>query len=195
MRDKDTIGVVREHRWIKVEDQARILRPECRIIATLYGGPFRRVTLEDLAKLTRPGTVINLVHAFLLAEPGPTRSMKVSLCDAIELLTVERGGIIRDVTTGMSTETKPRKQALIDAASVQIGRSNQGRESATNGAKSPGGQPLDVSKDQLRDLKAVWRDLIEYPEWEDAQRGLHAINPKFTIWRAHKLWGRRQSKR
>lgn len=195
MQKDDAIGVVREHRWMTAEDQARILRPDCRAIATFYGGRFRRVTLEDLAKLTRPGTVLNLVHAFLLAEPGPTREMKASLRHAFELLTVEREGIIRDVTTGMSTETKAKRQALIDMASVQIGRSNQGAESATNGTKSQGAQPLDVSPEQLRDAKAVWRDQIEYPEWEDAARGLRAVHSNFTVWRAHKLWGPRQSKR
>lgn len=195
MRGTDTIGVVREHRWMAAPDQATVLRPKNREIVTLGGGDFRRVTIEQLATLTRPGTVLNLVHAFLLAEPGPTRSMKASLRHAMRLLTVERKGIVRDVTTGMSTDTKARKQALIDMASVQIGRSNQGAESALNGAKSPGGQPLDLSKDQLRDAKAVWRDLIDYPEWDDAARALRKVHRDFTIWRAHKLWGPRQSKR
>lgn len=195
MRETDTIGVVREHRWITAPDQASVLRPASRTIVTLYGGGFRRVTLEQLATLTRPGTVLNLVHAFLLAEPGPTREMKASLKEAIKLLTVERQGIVRDVTTGMSTDTKVRKQALVDMAGVQIGRSNQGKSSATNGALSPGGQPLDLSTEQLRDAKAVWRDLIDYPEWDDAARGLRKVHREFTIWRAHKLWGPRQSKR
>ena len=181
---------------MKADDQAQVLRPHNRIVATLYGGTrLRRVTLKELAKLTQPGTEINLVHAFLLAEPGPTREMKASLRHAVELLTVERKGIVRDVTTGMSTETTAKRQALIDMAGAQIGRSNQGKESATNGAKSPGGQPLDVSPEQLRDAKAVWRDLIDYPEWDDAARGLKTVHKYFTVWRAHKLWGPRQSKR
>jgi hypothetical protein len=74
-------------------------------------------------------------------------------------------------------------------AEDQIGRSNKGLKSALNGAKSKGRPMASFTPMELKDAKATWRNVKDYPTWETAQLGL----PKgFTTARAYKLWGKRQ---
>lgn len=145
MTDKgDTIGVVRDHRWMRAAEQKRHLQELNRVTITIgdstgrnhYGG----YALEDLIRLTRSGTVIQLMYAFLLANPTRKR-VKGGLRGEFERvlkLLEKRGGIVRDVLTGLSTETKDKRRALILSVSDQIRRSSQGRSSEENGKRSKG---------------------------------------------------------
>lgn len=195
---QDKIGVVRQHRWINAAEQERILRDRCRIVVSLGGGKAKLVTLAELAKLTRPGTVVELVHVYLLADPKRKRAaggMKADLRAAIALLVDKRGGVLVDVETGLTTAQTGQRKALIALAEDQISRSNKGLKSALNGAKSKGRPKPDYTPQQLADAKAIWRNLIDYPEWKDTKAPLKQIvSPNgiaFTPERAYTIWKKR----
>ena len=192
------IGVVRHHRWISAAEQERILQPRCRFIVSLGGGKAKLVTLAELAKLTRPGDVIEFVHVFLLADPRKKHAvggMKADLKAAVALLVDKREGIISDAETGLTTATPGHRKAIMALAEDQIGRSNKGLKSALNGAKSKGRPKPDFTPQQFAEAKAVWRNLIDYPEWIDTKEPLKQIvSPNgiaFTPERAYTHWKRR----
>lgn len=144
--EPDTIGLARDHRWMRLEEQRARLKLVCRVVVTMGDSKGRDSgkrsphTVEDLERLTRPDTVIQLMYAFLLADPTKKR-MRGGLRTEFErtLKRLEkRGGIVRDVLTGLSTETKERRRALLLAVKDQIKRSGQGRHSEENGKLSKG---------------------------------------------------------
>jgi hypothetical protein len=95
-----------------------------------------------------------------------------------------------DVATGLVTSNPEQKRALIASANDHITRDGKGLKSAVNGANSKRGRvPRTFTADEMRDAKAVWRNLKDYPTWDDVQKAL----PKgFTVHRAFRLWkGRR----
>jgi hypothetical protein len=185
------IGVVRHHRWLSATEQERILTERCRIVVSLGGGKAKLVTLDELAKLTRPGDVIELVHVFLLADPRKKHvvgGMKANLKAAIALLVDKRQGIISDADTGLTTETPGHRKAIMALAEDQIGRSNKGLKSALNGAKSKGRPMASFTPMELKDAKASWRNVKDYPTWGDVAK---ALPEGFTTARAYKLFGKR----
>jgi len=185
------IGVVRQHRWLSASEQERILSPRCRIVVSLGGGKAKQVTLDELAKLTRPGDVIELVHVFLLANPRKKHvvgGMKADLKAAVALLVDKRQGIISDADTGLTTETPGHRKAITALAEDQIGRSNKGLKSALNGAQSKGRPPAKFTAEQMKEAKAIWRNVMDYPTWGAA---VNALPDGFTGARAYKLWGSR----
>jgi hypothetical protein len=185
----DKIGVIRKHRWISAEEQAERLRSRCRLVVSLGGGRAKTVTLEDVERLVRPGTVVELVHAFLLVDPirkYVRGGMKADFRVALSLLE-KRGATVVDVDAQVCSG-KQRK-ALLALVDSDISRSNRGARSATNGSRSKGRPTYEPTRDELRAAKAIWRDLIEYREWSDADKALRTqVNRKFTAWRAYKLW-------
>lgn len=199
MEKNDTIGVIRSHRWIGAERQrARLEAEGVRIIVALDGKKaIERVSLE---KLTRPGTVVKFVNAFLLADPKAARKKGGTFGDflaAMKRLVCKRPGgregVLVDLETGLSTDDPAKKRALIAVVKDQLARSGKGAKSAINGLKNTNrGRPkADFSGDELKQFKAIWRDTVEYPTWDDADAAFKEINPKFTKWRANKLWPER----
>jgi hypothetical protein len=192
MNDVDTIGVVREHRWIKADEQAKRLEADgCRIIVTLNGGKrLKEVTRAELSKLTRPGTVLKFVHAFLLADPRKryATAIKGDLIAWVRQLVDQRGGIIKDVDTGLTTERPEHRRAVLALAFEQIGLSRKGAKSAMNGRRMKGRQMLTFTSEQMKDAKAAWRNVKDYPTWSDVAK---ALPEKFTTARAYKLFGKR----
>ena len=185
------IGVIRHHRWVSASEQEKILWSRCDIFVSLGGGKAKLVTLDELAKLTRPGDVIELVHVFLLADPRKKNvkgGMKASLKAAIALLVDMREGIISDVDAGLTTEKAGHRKAMMALAEDQIGRSNKGLRSALNGAKSKGRPVAKFTAEQMKDAKAIWRNVMDYPTWGAA---VNALPEGFTGARAYKLWGSR----
>jgi hypothetical protein len=185
------IGVVRHHRWLSAAEQERILAERCRIVVSLGGGRAKVVTLDELAKLTRPGDVIELVHVFLLADPRKKHvagGMKANLKAAIALLVDKRQGIISDVDAGLTTEKAGHRNAMMALAEDQIGRSNKGLRSALNGAKSKGRPVASFTSQEVKNAKATWRNVKDYPTWGDVAK---ALPEGFTTARAYKLFGKR----
>ena len=193
----DRIGVTRQHRWMSADKQAELLRPRCTKIVSLGGGKLPQVEREDVEKLARPGTAIEFVHSFLLADPRRKKlrgGMQADYRAALARLE-KRGAVVVDVDAGICSGK--HRRAMLALADKDIARSNQGAKSAANGARSRGRPTYEPTAEEKRDAKAIWRDLIEYPEWDDADIALRSkVNPKFTAWRAYDYWrGRKPIKR
>ena len=61
------------------------------------------------------------------------------------------------------------------------------------GIKNGKGRPLVSFTDaELKDGKAAWRNLVDYPTWDDVRS---ALPDGFTVHRAHRLWGPRKPKK
>lgn len=153
---------------------------------------------DDVLRLARDGRVLVLPYAFLLASPTRKRAMMADFEKALAEIE-RRGGLVRDLHTGLEN-SKAFRPAFLAVVKDQIRRNLQGAKSAANGTKhKPGRQRREFSGDQLRQAKAIWRDLIEHPRWEDARAALEQIKTakgeEFTMARAHKLWGPRERKR
>ena len=77
---------------------------------------------EDLEKLVRGGTVVALVHTFLLAEPkskNKAGGRRKDLLDAMSRIE-KRGGTIKDVDSGLTTANNEHRYALIALATEQL---------------------------------------------------------------------------
>lgn len=188
----DKIGVVRQHRWVSADKQAAALAPRCTRIVSLGGGDVPRVAREDVEKLVRAGTVVELVHAFLLADPARKRTAGGMKSDFRSVLTrlEKRGGIVVDVDAGICS--KKHRRALLALVDSDLARSNRGAKSATNGAQSKGRPPASFTMAQLKEARAIWRNPKDFPAWGDVQRAFDADVPGFTTARAYKLWRGRQ---
>ena len=93
---------------------------------------------------------------------------------------------------------RPAEIALRDVfriaryASDMLGEVASGNARLADGEKSKRGRkPLHFTMQQLRDAKAIWRNVKDYPDWEAAQAALDAEVPGFTTARAHRAWGGR----
>lgn len=193
---QDRIGIVRAHRWVSVSKQTEALRAHCRTILELGPQHRRTSSFEDVEKLARKGTVFMLVHAFLLADRNNGRGTVAMKADfRARLSRLEKNGaVVMDVDSQISSAKQRR--ALLALADSDIIRSNKGAKSATNGALSKGRPTYNPTMQELKDAEGIWRDLIEYPEWADANKALRKkVNRKFTAWRAYDLWGPRTTKR
>lgn len=192
MSAEDTIGVVRAHRWASVAVQRERLQQDgCRIIVELDGKK-DSVTRSELEQLTRPGTVIKFMFPFLLADPKAKHKkggMKADFLIAFERLTDKRKGIVKDVTAGITTADPMQKRAIIALAKEHLAASGKGRKSAENGKRQRGRSRLEFSTDEMRDAKAAWRNIKDFPTWEDVKA---ALPTNFTVHRAHRLWGPRK---
>jgi len=201
MSENDHIGVIRSHRWIGAEAQRKRLEADgCRTIVSLDGKK-DTATREELERLVRPTTTIKVVHAFLLADPKRRRlkgGLKADFLAVLKRLICKppngRNGTLKDVASGLTTANPEHKRLIIAGASDHITRDGKGLKSALNGARNRGRQRLNLTTEQLRAAKAIWRDLIEYPTWEAADKGLASVHKDFTRYRAHRLWGSRKSK-
>lgn len=188
----DKIGVVRDHRWFKADEQAARLAPRCRVVVSLGGGKVKQARLEDLAQWCRPGTVVELVHAFLLAEPRRKRlsgGMRSDFRKALAMLE-KRGARVFDLEADVGSGQRKALLAVVDA---DIGNSNRGRQSSLNGHKSKRGRKAaHFTAQQIKEAKAIWRNTKDYPDWEAAQAAFDAEVDGFTTARAFKLWQGRQ---
>ncbi len=188
----DKIGVVRDHRWIRADEQAAKLQPRCRIVVSLDGGKVRQATRDDLVTWARKGTVFEFVHAFLLADQSRKRlsgGLRKDFRAALAALQ-KRGAEVFDLTADIGSK---KRLALLAVVDTDIGRSVRSRSSAANVNAKRGRKAYEPTKDELRDGKAIWRDLIEFPEWGDADKALRTkVNKLFTAARAYKLWGPRK---
>ena len=187
----DKIGVVRDHRWLSADEQAKRLAARCRIVVSLGGGKTREIDRDALTMLARPGCVIELVHAFLLAEPSRrllSSGMRGDFRSALAALE-KRGAQVFDLTADISSD---KRQAFLAVVDADIGVSNRGRASKANGEKSQRGRRrYEPSEDDLRRAEAIWGNTKRYPDWEAAAEALKREVPKFTVFRAWKTWGTR----
>ncbi len=190
----DKIGVVRQHRWLSADEQAQILAPRCRKVVSLGGSGAQSVTREDLERLARPGTVVELVHAFLLADPrrkkvrGGLQADFRAVLDRLD----KRGAKVVDVDAQICSG-KQRK-ALLALVDSDLARSNRGAKSATNGTRSRGRPSYEPTPGELERAEHIWGNTRSYPEWPDADKALRTkVNKQFTMWRAYEEFGPRKA--
>jgi hypothetical protein len=193
MSSEDAIGVTFEHRWCATAEQARRLDADgCRIIVSLDGaGKRKQVSIPELAQLVRPGTVVKLVHAFLLARPDRRRAatLKTAFASAVQLIVDKRKGAVKDLDAGLTTAKPGHRKALTALANEQIGRSRQGLAVVETNKKRRGRNELKLTKEQIAAAKAIWRDTVDYPSWDNAQAALkEQVHQDFTKWRANRMW-------
>ena len=164
--DADTIGVARDHRWMRLAEQQRQLKPPVSRVVLVLGDQKGRdgkgYKLADVAQIIRPGTVVQVMYAFLLADPS--KRMRRSAFDKALAEVEKRKGIVKDMLTGLSTETTAQRLALKALAYDQIARSNKGLNSAENGARSRG-RPLQWADPAHRQIV-----------WEEWHSNAHATN-------------------
>jgi transposase len=191
--NEDTIGIARDHRWMRVAEQQKQLKACSRAIITLgetKGRDGRGYRLEDAQQLIRPGTVVQLMFAFLLADgrsqPGKPAKMRRATFDKALAVVEKRKGIVRDMLTGLSTETPAKRLALKALAYDQIARNNRGASSAENGARSRG-RPRQWFDPARR--KIVWEEwhssahATNTEAADEASRRLGTRITHYTMWR------------
>ncbi len=163
----DKIGVVRDHRWVKAVEQHRRLEAEgCRGIVEIDGKK-NPVHQSDIIKMACPGRVFALAHAFLLADPkGRNRRGGVKAdFDAVLKALTDKGAIVKDMETGLTTETAEHRRAVMAVSYSHIARSNQGLKSALNGTRSRG-RPKEWA--DPKDRKIIWE------EWHSSEHKTNA---------------------
>ena len=172
MQYADVIGVVREHRRLKAKGQkARLEREGCRRVLDISVGKHAR---EDLEKMVRGGTVVALVHTFLLAEPKSKRKAggrRKDLLDAMARIE-KRGGTIKDVDSGLTTANNEHRYALIALATEQLARDGRGLRSHINGRL---GRPVkNFPPEVWARAEAIWNNR-KLKTWADTAPGLKAL--------------------
>jgi hypothetical protein len=188
----DKIGVVRDHRWIKGPAQrARLEAEGCRGILELGR---ESVTQNDMIKMATAGRTFVVTNAFLLADPRQRvmrGGMRASFNKTVEKI-IERGGVIHDLETNLTTADKRHRKAIAALAYDHIARSLKSRRSSINGSKSRGRPAYAPSDDETKRARAIWRNTKDYRTWDDAVAALEQEVPKFTAARAFKTWGGRK---
>jgi hypothetical protein len=193
--DDDAVGLVRYHRWAKVEvQQARLKEDGCRAIIDLSS-----TKREEVLRLLRDGRTGKLLYAFLLVDPKRKRKLFEDFRAVLAKIEA-RGGIIKDVFTGLDSADKARRAAFLDVVRGQCRRHLQGDKWAEEPMRhTPGRKKVEFTAEQTAAAKAIWRDLVEYPTWVDARAALAKIKTEkdepFTTDRARRLWKQRQPKR
>jgi hypothetical protein len=192
MSTDDTIGVVHEHRWCKPAEQVKRLEADgCRIIVSLGGGKAKPVTFDELVKLSRAGTVLKFVHVMFLSDlrKRGAKAVRASFIAREKKLVDGRGAILKDLDSQLTTEHPGHRKAILALTDDLIVRHGQGAKTAAVNQARRGRSITTFTADQMRDAKAVWRNVKDYPRWEDAAE---ALPEKFTVARAHRLWGKRK---
>jgi hypothetical protein len=192
--DDDAVGLVRHHRWTKIEvQQDRLKEDGCRAIIDLS-----KAKREEVLRLLRDGRTGKLLYAFLLVDPKRKRKLFEDFRAVLAKIET-RGGIIKDVFTGLDNTDKARRAALLDVVRGQARRHLQGAKWHEEPVRhTPGRKKVEFTDVQLAAAKAIWRDRVEYPTWKAAKDALEQIKSakgeKFTTDRARDLWKARGPK-
>lgn len=190
---EDTLGIARDHRWMRLAEQQKQLKACSRVVVTLgdaKGTESKGHRLEDIARIIRPGTLVQVMYAFLLAEsrgqPGKHGKMRRSTFDKALAIIEGRKGIVRDVLTGLSTETPAKRLALKALAYDQISRSNRGLHSAENGTRSRGRPKQWDAPENRQIIWDEWHSNAHATNTDAANEASRRIGKRithFTMWR------------
>lgn len=189
MDDSDALGVTRWHRRFTVPGQEARLRDDgCRKIIEI-GSKRGKYSFDDLERLIRPGTVVKLVHTFLLADPTAARRVggkRKNLLDAMARIE-KRGGTIKDVDSGLTTANSEHRYALVALACDQLARDGKGIRSRANGMVRKGRPVRTWTPEQWAQAKSAWESR-KLKTWDDVK----AMLPKgMSLWRAYRAFGAR----
>ena len=181
--DDDVIGLVRAHRWASVPAQTKRLKEAgCTRIFDLD-----QQNRRDLERVVSRRPVL-LVFAFLLAEPERTRSMWADFLGSLERVEA-KGGSVVDVDSNLDSKAHPA--AFRDVVAGQVRRHNQGERAHERKGK-PGRQLVVFTKGQIRQARDIWKDVANYPHYDDAKVALAKIvsakGEPFSQSRAFRRW-------
>lgn len=111
---------------------------------------------DGLIHSVRPGSIVEVVDAFLLAKIiGRTDARYRDLVAAMDEIE-ERGGIIRELSTG--DETPKARRRMRDRAREMIIAQARGRKSAENGRFSSGAPPIWPKSGQVYEgYRTIWQ--------------------------------------
>jgi hypothetical protein len=179
LSDDDAIGFIRKHPRIGEQVQRSALNADG-----------VRGIIDDRAALERmacAGRMFKVRHLFLLAEPKARKRRGGWRKDLLDFMgrVEDKGAIIKDVDLQLTTEKPSHRSAMVLQAIEQL--ANNGRTVHLKG-KRTGRKPSAFSADNLRDAKATWRNVKDYPTWGDVAK---ALPEGFTTARAYKLFGKR----
>jgi hypothetical protein len=126
-----------------------------RLTGEMYKPDRKRDARAALIHSVRDGSIVEVYDAFLLAVPFGRADVRfrdlVAVMDEIE----ERGGIIRELSTGHETPKHRRK--MRDRARRMITDHNRGRKSAENGKLSTGRPPTWPSSGPVYEgYRTIW---------------------------------------
>ena len=187
--DDEAIGLVRAHRWATVAAQTKRLKDAgCTRIFDLDQQSRRDV---ERVISRRPAL---LVFAFLLADPGRTRSAWTDFDGSLARIEA-KGGSVVDVDSGLDSKAHPA--AFRAVVRDQIARNNQGENSHARKGK-PGRQLVVFTAGQYKQARAIWKDVTNYPNYNDAKAALANIKSgkvAFSVSRAFRRWKGRPEKR
>jgi hypothetical protein len=107
-----------------------------RLTGVLYTFTEKRDVRDSLIRSVRPGSIVEVLHTFLLATPyGRSDARCRDLVRVMDLIE-DRGGIIRELSTGH--ETPKSRLVMRERANEDIIRHAKGKRSADNGRLSQG---------------------------------------------------------
>ena len=138
--------------------------------------------------------VVRLVYAFLLANPDRTRGMLADLMGVLERIKA-RGGAVVDLDSRLDSETNPA--AFKAVVADQVRRHNQGDASNARRGK-PGRKRVMFTPGQLRQARAIWKDVENFATYDAAKHELRKIKGdggRFSETRAFRLWKRRPKRK
>jgi hypothetical protein len=191
--ESDIIGVIRDHRWVEVGDQRKRLQAYgCRKMLDLSKGNELGAGQPDLLRLAGPGRTFVLVHAFLLADPKAMRKrggMKASF-DATLKAIEARGSVVRDLETGLTTETKEHRKAVVAVSHSHISRASRGERSALNGKMSQGRPPKWDNPEHRQVMWEEWHSTANRTNVDAAKEASRRIGKYVspnTMWKTVKV--------
>jgi hypothetical protein len=175
---EDAIGFIRPHPRIKEGVQRSALTAD-----GVKGIVDDRDAIERMAC---KGRMFKVRHLFLFAEPkarkrGGWRKDLLDFMGRVE----DKGAVIKDVDLQLTTEKPSHRSAMVLQAIEQL--ASNGRTVHLKG-KRQGRKATAFDVAALRDAKASWRNVKDYPTWGDVAK---ALPEGFTTARAYKLFGKR----
>src|SRR5689334_16378913 len=185
MDDADAIGIVRQHRRVSAKGQREALEEDgCRVILEIGDRRGKQHKREDIERLVRPGSVVKLLHVFLLADPSKARSSgkRKDLLDTMARIE-KRGGTIKDVASGLITSEPDKRYAMIALATDQLARDGKGLRSRNRNYQRLG-RPVRVwTPEEWRDAKHAWENR-KLKTWADVKAMLPEGMSLSRAWRA-----------
>jgi hypothetical protein len=141
---------------------------------------------DAIERMACKGRMFKVRHLFLFAEPkarkrGGWRKDLLDFMGRVE----DKGAVIKDVDLQLTTEKPSHRSAMVLQAIEQL--ASNGRTVHLKGKRS-GRKALAFDAAALKDAKATWRNVKDYPTWGDVAK---ALPEGFTTARAYKLFGKR----
>lgn len=185
MKD-DIIGLIRvlKPRYTEAGQRTALAVKEVNTRCVLDLG---NTTREELLRMTRPGTVIAILHLHLLADPKRKRQkggMRADLWEALDLIE-KKGGVVWELYTGLKTSTREGRDMMTREAVETLAR---GRHKTERSDKR--GRPEKKFTDaEWTQAKTAW-DSRKLKRWVDVKAKL----PKgMTLKRAWAKFGPRNT--